>query len=1108
MSQSPIAPPAAPRLATALTLALTALALAISAMPAPATAQEAPADWDITQPRGETREIAFTATEGTWMSVDISPDGASIVFDLLGHIYRMPVGGGEATSITQDSGLALNIHPVFSPDGSEIAFISDRDGQNNLWIMDADGSNPRPVFTDINIRAMEPVWLPNGDYLVVRQTDMTAGGLFSYGLFMYHRDGGSGIALVPYTTQMPGWSSVSPDGRYLYFHQFVGSILPYGGQDSSKGDFQIRRLELATGQVTPITSGQSQQQGRMTSGGAFAPEVSPDGRYLAFGRRIPDGVLEYRGHVFGPRTGLWLRDLETGTERLIMDPVEWDMTQEITRAGPVLPRFTWDAAGTRIYLSQGGGIRVLDPVSGEVGTIPFSARVERTISEMAHATRSIPDDSFDARFLRWPTGSPDGRTVVFEGIGKLWLQDVSGGEPRRLTPDDFPAFEYAPSWSPDGGSIAFTTFDWAEGGHVWTVPADGGQPRQVSNRAGEYMNPVWRPDGREILVARGSGATARGRTPADNPWHDLVRFPADGGVPGEGDGVTVARVLGASPPVASYGHDQRIHFASSDTVVSVAADGTDRRTHAYLPTTWESVVSPDASHVAFVTIGDVFVAPIPPARAEGTIPAITRMGGALPVERLTTQGGLFPRWRDHATLEFGGGTRYATYDMGSGESASTDLRLTVPRNVPQGSVAFTGARIITLDEAAVIERGDVVTVDGRIACVGECDISGADRTIDGAGKTVIPGWIDMHGHHNRQSMGTVPERGFEHAVYLAYGVTTTRDPAATAVNTWSTKDLVQAGRMVGPRIYATGETLTAGDDPFKADVDSPEEADNQVARLQSWGAESIKQYLQPNRRRAQWLVAAARNRGMVATSEGGNFDLSHNLGLVMDGHAGFEHALVQFPIYSDVSRFLGQAGFYYSPTVVVGGSAPWTEEYFFQRDDTWLDEKLRRWLPWRHLIPHARRRMLRPETDYGFAIVAEGMADIIAAGGYGVIGSHGQQHGPASHWEVWSYAEALGPLGALEVASLNGARYLGLADQLGSIVAGKYADLVILDSNPLDDIENTLDIDLVMKDGVLYDAATLDEVWPSARPFGSYYWVNPDVMKTDTLPVGQWRPGN
>ena len=394
-----------PALAAALlTLAAVLLTLAAAATLTHASAQSA-AEWDITEPRGETREIAFTTTEGTWMSVDVSPDGEWLVFDLLGHIYRMPAGGGEAASITQNSALALNIHPVFSPDGSEIAFISDREGQNNLWIMNADGSGPRPGFTNINIRAMEPVWTPDGEYIVVRQTDMTGGGLFSYGLFMYHRDGGTGIELVPYTTEMPGWPSVSPDGRFLYFHQFVGSILSYGGQDSSKGDFQIRRLELATGEVTRVTSGQSMQQGRMTSGGAFAPELSPDGRFLAFGRRIPDGLLEYRGHVFGPRTGLWLRDLEDGTERLIMDPVEWDMSQEITRAAPILPRFTWSADGSRIYLSQGGGIRVLDPGSGSVETVPFTAGVQRTISEMAYATRSIPEGTFDARFLRWPTGS-------------------------------------------------------------------------------------------------------------------------------------------------------------------------------------------------------------------------------------------------------------------------------------------------------------------------------------------------------------------------------------------------------------------------------------------------------------------------------------------------------------------------------------------------------------------------------------------------------------------------------------------------------------------------------------------------------------------------------
>ena len=496
------------------------------------------------------------------------------------------------------------------------------------------------------------------------------------------------------------------------------------------------------------------------------------------------------------------------------------------------------------------------------------------------------------------------------------------------------------------------------------------------------------------------------------------------------------------------------------------------------------------------------------ARSAEAVPTISRVGGSLPVTRVTTDGGLFPRWRSEDVLEFGGGPRYGTHDVRSGETLHSDLRLTLSRNLPEGSVAIANARIVTLDEAGVIERGTVVTSGGRISCVGACDASGADHVIDATGRTVIPGWIDVHGHHNRESMQLVPERGFEHAAYLAYGVTTTRDPAASSINTWATKDLVQAGRMVGPRIYATGETLTAGDAPFKADVTDREEADNQAARLQRWGAESVKQYLQPNRRRAQWLVDAGRRRGMVVTSEGGNFDISHNIGLVMDGHAGFEHALVQFPIYSDVSRFLGQAEFQYSPTVVVGGSSPWAEEYFFQREDTWLDEKVRRWLPWRQLIPHARRRMLRPETDYGFAIVAEGLADVIAAGGYGGIGSHGQQHGPASHWETWMYAEALGPLGALEVASMHGAHILGLQDELGSITEGKWADLMVLGSNPLDDIENTLDIELVVKDGIVYDAGTLDQLWPEERPFGPYYWTEPDIMKTDTVSVGHWRPGN
>ena len=149
--------------------------------------------------------------------------------------------------------------------------------------------------------------------------------------------------------------------------------------------------------------------------------------------------------------------------------------------------------------------------------------------------------------------------------------------------------------------------------------------------------------------------------------------------------------------------------------------------------------------------------------------------------------------------------------------------------------------------------------------------------------------------------------------------------------------------------------------------------------------------------------------------------------------------------------------------------------------------------------------MMRPVTDYGFSIVAQGMADIIANGGYGTIGSHGQQHGIASHWEVWMYAEALGPMGALEVASLHGAHFIGVDGDIGSISKGKLGDLIVLNSNPLDDIQNTLDMKYVMKGGVLYDAATLNEIWPKPKSFGEYYWIDSNAFKTDTLSIDHWK---
>ena len=247
------------------------------------------------------------------MSVDISSDGRWIVFDLLAHVYRVPAEGGQAESLTQESGVAVNYHPSYSPDGTRIAFVSDRGGQSNLWVMDADGSNPRQVQSSMDIRVTMPEWTADGEYILVAQ-----GG----GIWMYHQDGGTGVEVVSGDDGSASWPSVSEDGRYLFYHvrtpgqtvswaldNIDGALLDDRlVRDALQGTLNLRRMDLRTGEVVKVTSGVPSRQYRLSGGGGFAGEISPDGRHVAFARRLPDATIEWKGHEFGPSTALWVRD--------------------------------------------------------------------------------------------------------------------------------------------------------------------------------------------------------------------------------------------------------------------------------------------------------------------------------------------------------------------------------------------------------------------------------------------------------------------------------------------------------------------------------------------------------------------------------------------------------------------------------------------------------------------------------------------------------------------------------------------------------------------------------------------------------------------------------
>ena len=1105
-----------------LTVGAYAMALSVPALvsaqrgagaPAAAGADSSAGRWDVTLARGKTRNIDFTTSEGTWMSADISADGAWIYFDLLGHVYRVAASGGAAECLTQTSGVALNYQPRISPDGKTIAFISDRRGQNNLWVMNADGSNARPVYTDLAITAAEPAWTPDGQFIVVKRGGRGAGE-GGAGLVMYHRDGGSGVSLVP------GGSAptISADGRHLYYQVTMASVTD---KEPLAGALQLRRFEFKGGEIIDVTNGESvgAAAGRFSSGGAAMPELSPDGRWLAFARQIPDGLMEFKGHAYGPRTALWLRDLKTGAERLLMDPIDPMVTSGGGKTLGVLPRYKWASDGKSIVLAQGGKLRRVDVATGVVSTIAFTATVHRTISEMARREFRISDDAIKAQFVRWPSANADGSLIAFQALGHVYVQRGATGTAQRVTPASFKPLEYAPTWSPDGRTIAFVTFDDGNRGHLWTVPAAGGNPTRLSRSEGDFVDPVWSPDGRSVVVARGEGATARGRTLTHNAWYELTRYAIAGNDTGvvittivKPTGVSVGNEARRQLLRPSFGPEGRLFYPDEragtpgvggapggrggTALVSVKPDGSDKQTHVTFPAADEMVPSPDGQYVAFQEGDNVYLSTLAWNGIGANTLGVEKRRGAFPVTQLSLDGGIFPRWRDRNTLEWGSGNRFFVYHVDTKRADTVSLSVSAPRALPTGTIAITGARLVTLNNKQVITGGTIVVKGSRITCVGKCSTAGADRVINASGKTIIPGFVDMHSHHYREWRGMRPPHDFEQAIYLAYGVTTTMDVSTWSQNVFPTAELIEAGEMIGPRTFSTGDNASGGDGARTNEISNLADAQALVRRMNDWGATQIKQYAQPRRDQRQWIAEASRGVGINVTSEGSDF--FEDLAMIMDGQTGWEHPFSEVPMYADGARFLGQAKATYSPTLVVAGPQAWNIEYWFQESDVWKDAKQRRWFPWRALVPQLRVRTLRPLTDYSFPLIAQAMADIIKEGGYGALGSHGEQHGIAPHWEVWMGASALGNMGALEVASLHGAKFLGADRDLGSIEVGKLADLMILNSNPLDNIKSTTDIKWVMKGGTLYDGMSLDQVWPKQVPFGPYYWVNDDALQMNT----------
>ncbi|MDZ7644489.1 MAG: amidohydrolase family protein [Woeseiaceae bacterium] len=1057
----------------------TGVLLLCLALTMPAAAEDDDSEWDVESIPGESRRVEIDVTSGTWMSLDVSPDGDTVAFDLLGDIYVLPIEGGDARAV--HSGLSWSMQPRFSPDGEQIAFTSDAGGGDNIWIMQADGSEPRQLTKEDFRLLNNPTWSPGGDYIAARKHFTTERSLGTGEIWLYHVGGGAGVAAVERPDEdhqkelgEPAWS---PDGRYIYFSMDTtpGGTFVYA-QDSNAQIFEIRRHDLQTGRTTGFVTG---------AGGAVRPEPSPDGNWLAFVRRLEG------------RSALFLKDLTTGAETPVYEDLDSDM-QEVWGVHGLYPNMDWTPDSESLVFWAGGKIRRLDIDTGEVRTIEFRVRDTRTVYTPPRPETDVAPATFDTRMVRNASVSPDGSRIVFESLGRLYVKALPGGDPRLLTSDAGGDFEYFPSWSRDGSHVVFVRWNDADLGHIHSVRAGGGRSRRLTKQPGHYLSPRFSPNGERIVYELTDGGFLT--SPDWSIETGIFEIPASGGA---------ARRITADGSDPQFGaRDDRLFVTrrenGTSALVSVDLNGEAPRTHARGDYVRRFSVAPDGEHLAYRENYHVYAVPLPPGGnplelgTDVTSVAMTRASG---------DGGNYPHWSgDGGRLHWSlGATAYsatidelfapANNDGDAGYEAPTEgvsLSMTVSADAPDSLVALTGARLVTMagPDGGVIDDGVIVTRGSRIAAVGSrdsVDIPPEAAVVDVSGRTIVPGLIDAHAH-GAQGVEIIPQQNWIAHATLAFGVTTVHDPSNDATEVFAASEMQRAGRILAPRIFSTGDIIYGARSRSFAKVDSLEDAREHVRRLKAQGAISVKNYNQPRRDQRQQVAVAAREEGMLVVAEGAS--LFHmDLSMVADGNSTIEHNLPQSMLYEDVLQFWGQTDVAYTPTLGVTYGGLRGEDYWYQEQQVWQHPLLSRFVPPHILRPRAVRRQLAPESEYYHQRSAATAKLLAERGVYVSIGAHGQREGLASHWEMWSFAMGgMSPLQALRAATSAPAAALGFADDLGTLEAGKLADLVVIDGDVLDDIRESDNVERVMLNGRLYDAATLDETVTGEHRTAPFYW--------------------
>jgi Tol biopolymer transport system component len=1080
-------------------------------------------------PLEPTRKVSFTTDNGTWMSVDVSPDGTSIIFDMMGDLYSIPIAGGKATRVT--NGMPYDVHPRYSPDGKSILFISDKSGSDNLWTMDLATKEQKQLTKDKDKYHVSAAWSPDGEYIVGTH------GRRNIKPFIVHKDGGAGADLM---TDKKAKKFIDPafsaDGKHIYFSSRTGAW----NYNAQLPQYQIMSFDREDGDTETVTS---------RYGSAFTPTLSKDGQWLVYGSR------------FEEHTGLVLRNLKTGDERWLAYPVQRDDQESIAPLG-VLPAMAFTPDSKHLVASYGGKLYKIGIADRKATEIPFSVDVDLDMGPMVSFKYPI-DDAPEGLVtqIRDAKPSPDGTQIAFTALNRLYVMALNNGTPKRLTDHNFT--EAMPAWSPDGKHIVFTTWK-PDGGHLYKVNASGkANLVQLTKERGIYTSPAWSYANNRIAFTKGAAQTY---DDAIDPFGGRVQEELAWISPEGGTITIIDRAKGRTTPHFTKVNERVYLNHRTKGLISIRWDGSDEKEHLKLigiktygsslifgedhheatampaheegwrennkgSTPSEIIISPDGKSAITKINNDIFSVVIPMIGTTPTINIAKPERAAFPATKLTIMGGEFPAWSENSKkVHWSLGASHFAYDLDKGkafsdslalakkkekelkaaekktDSTATDdkkdkkkdtlkfkadeykVKVTYKRAIPKGKTLLKGGRIITMNGKNVIENGDLLIENNRIINVGTSgsfNIPSDAKVIDITGKTITPGFVDTHAHM-WPNWGVHKNQVWMYAANLAYGVTTTRDPQTATTDVLTYSDMVDAGMIHGPRVYSTGPGVGF----WAYNIKSLEHA-KEVLRQYSeyYNTKFIKSYLVGNRQQTQWVIMAAKELKLMPTTEGG-LDFKLNMINMMDGFPGHEHSFPIYPLYNDVITTAAKSQMAITPTLLVSYGGPWAENYYYSREQPYKDEKLQYFTPYAELAQKSRRRPgWFMDEEHVFKKHAEFMKDLIEADGIGGIGSHGQLQGLGFHWELWAVASGgMSNYDALRVATIKGCEALGLDQDLGTLEVGKVADILIMNANPLDNLRNTNTLTHVVKNGVVYDANTLDEVAPVAKKADTFHW--------------------